>query len=239
MLIEEIRRGNVCKYNSDSASLQIRLPRDRPVVFVPGQVEDDASVRRSGSAVQTNLALLETVRAERPDAFILFKPHPDVVSGHRVGYVSNRELTAIADAVVTGVPISRLIDTCDEVHTISSLTGFFALLRDRPVVCHGLPFYAGWGLTDDKLNCSRRQRTLTVEQLTAAALILYPFYVDPVSRLPCTPEIALQRIREMKQSPPGAWLVHFRKALGQMRLARRSMVQLLRFNDALRRARSL
>jgi len=77
----------------------------------------------------------------------------------------------------------------DEVHTISSLTGFEALLRGLDVTCYGLPFYAGWGLTTDMDGQSlpkatylkRRQRDiyLTLEQLIYGALICYPLYRLP------------------------------------------------------------
>ena len=52
--------------------------RRRPV---PGQVEDDASIRLGAGAVRTNLALLRAAREANPDAFIVWKPHPDVEAG--------------------------------------------------------------------------------------------------------------------------------------------------------------
>ncbi len=60
---------------------------------------------------------------------------------------------------------------------------------------HGLPFYAGWGLTDDP-GCPRRTRRLTLDELVAGALILYPRYVDPRTGLPCPPEVLVQRLAE-------------------------------------------
>ncbi len=84
------------------------------------------------------------------------------------------------DQIVTDISITGLFDCVDEVHTMSSLSGFEALLRDRKVVTYGLPFYAGWGLTEDKLSCDRRGRQLSLDQLVAATLILYPIYVEPI-----------------------------------------------------------
>ena len=40
-----------------------------------------------------------------------------------------------------------LLGIVDEVHTLTSLTGFEALLRGIEVHAYGGPFYAGWGLT--------------------------------------------------------------------------------------------
>lgn len=74
-------------------------------------------------------------------------------------------------------------------HTISSLTGFEALLRGLDVTCYGLPFYAGWGLTTDMdaqlspkadyLERRKRQTSLTLEQLLHCTLIDYPLYRLP------------------------------------------------------------
>ena len=44
---------------------------------------------------------------------------------------------------------AALLGEIDELHTLTSLAGFEALLRGRRVVVYGRPWYAGWGLTDD------------------------------------------------------------------------------------------
>ena len=38
---------------------------------------------------------------------------------------------------------------------MTSLTGFDALLRGKRVVTYGQPFYAGWGLTEDRCGVAR------------------------------------------------------------------------------------
>jgi capsular polysaccharide export protein len=57
--------------------------------------------------------------------------------------------------------------------------GFEALLAGCECVCFGMPYYAGWGLTDDRTKCKRRKRTLRLEELFAAAYILYTRYHNP------------------------------------------------------------
>ena len=52
-----------------------------------------------------------------------------------------------ADEIVGELPIASLIAMVDEVHVNTSLAGFEALLRGKAVTTHGVPFYAGWGLT--------------------------------------------------------------------------------------------
>ena len=69
-----------------------------------------------------------------------------------------------------------------------------ALLRGVAVTTHGTPFYAGWGLTRDLApRPSRRTRTLSLDELVAGALILYPRYLDPATELPCPPELLVRR----------------------------------------------
>ena len=61
---------------------------------------------------------------------------------------------------------------------MTSLAGFEALLRNVRVVCHGLPFYAGWGLTTDRVDCRRRTKNLTLDELVFGVLITYPRYIN-------------------------------------------------------------
>jgi len=181
-LRSSIVRQGLTKYNvGDNADLPA-LPAGKTVVLIPGQVEDDASVRLGGCAIPSNMALLREVRAVRPDAFILYKEHPDVSCGSRQGRVSEAKLLDLADAVVRGVSMHALLALCHEVHTLTSLTGFEALLRGIPVWTYGAPFYAGWGLTSDRTSFARRKPLPSVEHLLAGALLLYPAYYDWDSR---------------------------------------------------------
>jgi capsular polysaccharide export protein len=101
----------------------------------------------------------------------------------------------IVDRVVRGGAMADLCDQVDAVHVLTSLAGFEALLRGLPVTVHGQPFYAGWGLTHDLAPpVVRRGRRLTVAELVAAVLILYPRYLDPVTGLPCRPEHMTERL---------------------------------------------
>jgi capsular polysaccharide export protein len=193
-LIAGLVGGGVTKYNLGSAAPALEIPAGRRRFLVPGQVEDDLSVRFGAPGIRGNLDLLARVRAANPDAFIVYKPHPDVEAGHRKGAVPDRAAAEFADSIVRGVSTAALLDEVDEVHTLTSLTGFEALLRRRRVVAYGRPFYAGWGLTAD-LAPVDRGRELALEELVAGALILYPRYLDPVTRLPCPPELVVERLR--------------------------------------------
>ena len=170
-------------------------------MLVAGQVEDDMAVWKGLPAVRTNAELLAAARARHADAFILYKPHPDVLAGLRRGHVAEEVARRHADVVLDDVHPSDAIDAADHVEVITSLIGFEALERGRSVTCHGLPFYAGWGLTEDLVACPRRRRRLSLDELVAGALILYPHYVDPHSYLPCTPEHLLDRLAAGRTVP--------------------------------------
>lgn len=183
----------ISKYGS-AAPAAPAAPRTRRTVLVAGQVEDDLSVKKAGGAVAGNLDLLRRARAAEPDAHILFKPHPDVDAGHRVGRIADADALAFADEIVRAEPVQSLLGRVDAVHVLTSLVGFEALLRGLETHAHGSPFYAGWGLTRDHgPPLPRRTRRRTLAELAAATLILYPRYQDPVTGLPCPPEILLGR----------------------------------------------
>jgi capsular polysaccharide export protein len=188
----DIVRLGLTKYNLGGASVNLRrLAGDRAILAVAEQVPGDAAVRLGAGEVASGLELLMRLRRDRPDAFIIYKEHPDLVARVRRGRRSRREL-AMADLVISAGDFSALFAELDELHTLSSLAGFEALLRGTPVVTWGRPFYGGWGLTRDRETFPRRTRRASLDELTAAALILYPRYFDPRSGLPCSPEDAVR-----------------------------------------------
>ena len=189
----------VTKYNLGRRRPAWTAPVGKQVVLVPGQVADDASIRLGTRAIGTADALLREVRRLRPDAFVVYKPHPDVLSGNRNGLIDARQL---ADVVDTEADLLSLVDAADEVHTLSSLAGFDALLRGKAVFTYGLPFYAGWGLTHDALApLPWRHRTLTLDMLCAGVLLRYPLYFDWRTRLFTTPEAVVEQLAPQAARP--------------------------------------
>jgi capsular polysaccharide export protein len=163
-------------------------PDGRRRVLVCAQVEDDASIRLGTIDLRSNAELLQAVRSARPDACLAFKTHPDVVAGLRRGRVAADILGRCADAVVDRADIVTCLDWADEVHVLTSLAGFEALLRGKAVTVWGMPFYAGWGLTDDRHACPRRGRRLSLGELVHGVLVDYPRYLDPATGWTSTPE---------------------------------------------------
>jgi capsular polysaccharide export protein len=181
----------------------LQRPLDkRTVVLVVGQVESDAAVALGAGSVRTNIGVLQAARLMRPDAHLVYKPHPDVVAQLRAAGRGEDDAAQHCDEIVIDVTMDRLLRVVDEVHVISSLAGFEALLRQRPVVAHGLPFYAGWGLTTDTQPhpvLARRTRRLRLDELVAGVLILYPTYVSRITGRFTTPERTLDELARWRE----------------------------------------
>ncbi|NYT36456.1 capsular polysaccharide biosynthesis protein [Allopusillimonas soli] len=170
--------SGVSKYNIQAGGFAVDAG-GRRVILVPGQVEDDASIRLGTGDVCTNQGLLQAVRAANPSAYIIYKPHPDVEAGNREGRVSAEALAVLADLCANQANIIDCILVADEVHTMTSLSGFEALLHGKVVHCYGGPFYAGWGLTQDHFPLPHRTRRASLEELIFAAILQYPRYALP------------------------------------------------------------
>ena len=209
-----ITASGITKYSVGHRSWQ--RPRHARVILVPGQVESDASLRFGAPALRTNLDVLRAVREANPDAYLLYKPHPDVSAGLRARGQGEQRVRDWCDEVITDVAMGALLERVDEVHVLTSLAGFEALLRGRSVVCYGLPFYAGWGLTRDVVPLARRTRRLKLDELVAAALLIYPTYVSRSSGGCISAEQALDELlawRDASAPPSRPWQYLRRAAL--------------------------
>jgi len=199
ILRERVVAARLTKYNVGNGGWQRPQQVDR-VILVPGQVESDASLRFGAPGLHTNMALLQAVRQANPNAFVVYKPHPDVLAGLRAKGQGEGLARQWCDEVVTDVAMGELLDSVDEVHVLTSLAGFEALLRGKAVTCYGQPFYAGWGLTIDMVPSTRRTRRLLLDELVAGALILYPTYVSHPTGELSTPEQALAELLAWRES---------------------------------------
>lgn len=203
-LRKAICAAGVTKYNLPGT------PWKRPagvekVILVPGQVESDASIRYGAHRIRRNIDLLKAVRERHPQAWLLYKPHPEVLAGTREAGEDEECTSDWCNQIVGDVPFHTLLSEVDEVHVLTSQSGFEALLRGVPVITYGQPFYAGWGLTQDwDLSAdvqARRNRRLSLDELVAATLIRYPTYVSRITRRFTTPERTLIEIQNWDEAP--------------------------------------
>jgi capsular polysaccharide export protein len=225
-LREEIVAAGLTKYNV-GASQWRRPSATGRVVLVVGQVERDASLALGAFGIRTNIGLVRAVRAHVPEAYVVYKPHPDVIAGLRRPGIQEQGARDHCDEILRDVSLSAVLPLVDEVHVMTSLAGFEALLRAKTVYTYGRPFYAGWGLTRDAQPIPRRTRHLTLDELTAGALLLYPRYLSRATGLLVTPEQALEELLQ--------WRGTRAKQEGAIERAIRLPVRrLLRWNEARR-----
>lgn len=194
--ISKLQQLGISKYNHVDKRdvIDIYGPKNKKRILVIGQVEDDASILMGSNKKWTNNDLVRLASEENPEAEIIYKPHPDVLTGRRKKQSDPNEIKHIAKVIEEPLSLADSFKTIDHVYTITSLSGFEALIRDIPVTTVGAPFYSGWGLTDDRQIVDRRQRKLTKEELFAGAYILYPKYIDPLNKEPITIEETIERL---------------------------------------------
>lgn len=198
-----ILEHGLTKYNLKGRITSLPPRGGRQRILVPGQVAGDAAIARTlcntidVGAANINLELLRAVRGRNPQAFIIYKPHPDVAAGLRSGRIPNEAAQLYADKIEGDADILSLIEQTDSVETLSSLAGFEALLRGKPVTVHGTPFYAGWGLTTDLTRMSRRTRRRSLDELVYVALVLYCRHLDPITLSPVSCEELVERLAEL------------------------------------------
>jgi capsular polysaccharide export protein len=187
-LITQLKATKVSKYNTGNAECFKTPETDQFIILVVGQVDGDASIVTGSPVVKTNESLLWQVRQSYPQAYIIYKPHPDVVSGNRAGALTQQCFEQCVDQQELSIELSSLFPHIDELHTMTSLSGFEALIQGVNVVTWGQPFYSGWGLTQDKHPLIRRTEKLSLAALVYATLVAYPSYIDWRTGLWTSPE---------------------------------------------------
>ncbi len=204
-LTRTLLQNELSKYNLGKKIRKqaLKAEPDQTIILIPGQVEDDASIKKGCVDVKTNAGLIKAVRETNPDAYLIYKPHPDVVSGNRQGKVADKVVQENCDLVLLDASITDCLALADEVHTMTSLVGFEGLLRKLKVVCYGLPFYSGWGLTQDKHKIERRTRKLKLDELVFATLIDYPRYMNWQTGKFTTPEVIVEQLRQQIEQQGG------------------------------------
>lgn len=180
----EILKRSLSKYNhapdlNDEALRYGDLVR----VLVVDQTHGDMSVVCGGACERSFREMLQAALIDNPTATLYVKTHPEVTSGSKKGYLTHLQdgdrIVMIRDDIN---PID-LIQKMDKVYVVTSQMGFEALMCAKPVVCFGVPWYGGWGLTDDRVKDSpawtRRTKRRTVDELFAAAYLHYTLYLNP------------------------------------------------------------
>ena len=98
--------------------------------------------------------MLYWAQEEHPGARIVIKTHPETAQGRRPGYFGQEDVATAPEGKITllDAPVSpwALMEGAVAVYTVSSQLGFEAILAGHRPRVFGQPFYAGWGLSDDR-----------------------------------------------------------------------------------------
>lgn len=181
--IKLIQKYNISKYNS-APNIKDDFFQDdkKKKVLIIAQTAGDASLEYGlGNSYSTD-EMIDTAIEENPKASIYIKIHPDVLSGKKKSDIDVSKLENRCHIISENVNPISLLKHFDKVYTKTSQMGFEALLVGCECVCFGVPFYAGWGVTQDKQRCERRKRVLSVEEIFAGAYILYSRYYNPYKK---------------------------------------------------------
>jgi capsular polysaccharide export protein len=207
--LAEMRRLRISKYNvaSEPSPAAAALLAGEPFVLCVDQTAGDVSIELGAAGPESFRRMLRAARDENPGARIVVKTHPNVATGLRRGCLDAAEAAALgAETIAEALDPWRLLDRTQRLYTVTSQMGLEALVAGVPVRCFGLPFYAGWGATEDDLACPRRSRRRSAEEIFAAAYLLYARYADPLTGAPTTLERTIATIaawREAVSRDPG------------------------------------
>ncbi len=198
-LLALIARHRLSKYNHSMERPLKEFDLRRKLVLVIDQTVGDASIAGSMSDASTFERMVEAARTENPDATIIARLHPETVAGTKQGYLA--EAARKLGLRVFSEPVSPwcLLDLRPHVYTVSSQFGFEALMSGCRVTCFGQGFFAGWGLTDDRIKPDRRGRTRSREELAAGVYLRYARYFDCWRRTPVSAETAVDQLAFLRR----------------------------------------
>jgi len=183
--IELIKKYNISKYNNaPDISKGFFDNEQKSKVLIVAQTAGDASLEYGRGNVFSTQQMIKDAFKENPNAAIYIKIHPDVLAGKKPSDIKAEDIPKECTIIDANVNPISLLKYFDRVYTKTSGMGFEALLVGCECVCYGMPFYAGWGVTRDKQTCNRRKRSLSVEEVFAAAYILYTRYHNPYTNRP-------------------------------------------------------
>lgn len=192
------RELGLSKYNH-AADFAGELPAR--FVLVVDQVAGDLSLARGLAAADSFRAMLAAALAENPGMPVVVKVHPDRFTHGREGSFADGDLAhPRIEVLAVDCHAARLLAAAERVYTVTSLMGFEALLWGKPVRCFGMPFYAGWGLTQDRLAPPRRRGAAALHTLVHAALVRCARYVD--GGAPCGAEHAMHAVAAQRRALP-------------------------------------
>lgn len=193
--ILRIRKERLSKYNHQPLLCDSLVYTDKETVLVIDQVYGDKSIEYGMAGDDTFSKMLESAMRDNPDAEIYVKTHPASNKGH-YGYLRGEERVHLLSDPVN--PIA-LLEQIDKVYVCVSTMGFEALICGCETHVFGMPFYAGWGLTNDKIKCERRTKKRSLEEVFYVAYVMASVYVSYETGARCEIEQAMDELISLRR----------------------------------------
>ncbi|WP_380054334.1 glycosyltransferase [Falsihalocynthiibacter sp. SS001] len=199
-LLERIVGNRISKYNAQPLTAPVMTEGFKRRVLVCDQAFADASTIYGKVGEAEFEQMLQAAIDENPDAEILVKTHPDAewMKGKRTGYYAHLQSTGRIRLLRAPANPYALFELVDTVYVGTSQMGLEALFAGKKVVTFGAPFYAGWGLTDDRQTIPHRERQRTLAELFHYFYIWYSIYHIPGVEGPAEIEDVLSFIEEKR-----------------------------------------
>ena len=184
--IELIKKYKISKYNINEMKLpDIVKNSKKEKVLIIAQTAGDNSLKYGRAYEFKPKDIIISALEENPGKDIFVKIHPDVLTGKRKSSIDIDLAKKYCKVLTQNTNPILLLEEFDKVYTQTSQMGFEAAFLGKEVVTFGMPFYAGWGITKDKLQNPERKRKLTPLEVFAAAYILYSKYYNPYEKREC------------------------------------------------------
>ncbi len=179
---KKIIEYKISKYNSFENIDLNYLDNGKKKVLIIAQTAGDSSLKYGLGDRFTTKEIIESAIADNSGYEIYIKIHPDVLCGKKSSDINPKDIPKECFILKDNANPLELLKYFDKIYTKTSGMGMEALLLNKEVHCYGMPFYAGWGVTKDRLKCKRRERICTVDEIFAGSYILYTEYFNPFTK---------------------------------------------------------
>jgi len=197
---EKIIKYKISKYNNFKEVDLSFLNNGKNKVLIVAQTYGDSSLEYGLGYKFTTKKMIEDAIKENPNSEIYIKIHPDVLSGKKKSDIAVADIPKECIVLKENANPIDLMKYFNKIYTKTSGMGFEALLLNKEVYCYGMPFYAGWGITHDKLKCDRRIRKLSIDEVFAGSYILYTTYYNFYTQKETNIEDIIKTIIRIKAS---------------------------------------
>ena len=185
------------KYTELGANNNLELIENS--ILVIEQKNGDASLHFAGVQEGDFSEMLKDACLNNSNNTVYLKRHPDNILGEKSFEINTEDFHNLV-ILPDNVSVISVLDKCHTVYTLSSQVGFEALLRGKSVKTYGLPFYSGWGVTDDMKTCSRRTQKRSIEEIFYVICIMYSVYVNSIDGSIIDMEESLDFILSLRDS---------------------------------------